>query len=122
MKDWTKITGLEANRLAEEQHIARPGTFNAIVLRWAGASQAPSFVKLKGTVQCLSCSRSTPFELEGMSGQVACAGCGNRYQLFNDSRDLGGVRTFILVASVFSRHVSSPASAPQLDVSEVASG
>jgi hypothetical protein len=120
MKDWIKITGLEANRIAEEQHIARPGTFNAIVLKWAGNSQPPSFVKLKGTVQCLGCSRSTPFQLEGMSGQVTCAGCRATYQLFNDSRDLGGVRTFILVASVFSRPVSSPSSAPQVDVSEVA--
>ena len=119
MNNWTKITGLEANRIAEEQHIARPGTFNGIVLRWIGHSEPPSFVKITGSVQCLSCSRSIPFQMEGMSGQASCAGCRIDYSLFYEECDVDGARSIILVASVHARLASVPAFPPAIDVTDV---
>jgi len=119
MKDWTKITGLEANRIAEEQHIARTGTFNGIVLKWTSGSEAPFFVKITGSLRCLSCSRSIPFEIDGMSGEASCDGCGVTYKLFRERCDLDGTVAIILVASVYSRPTGVTASPPVIDVTDV---
>lgn len=119
MKDWTIISGLEANRIAEVQRIAQPGTFNAVVFAWNGGSQPPSSVAVKGRLRCLGCSQSTPFEIKSMSGEVRCSGCSTTFSLFKDDCQMDGGVGFVMIASVFSRAVGQRAAAPVIEVTEV---
>ncbi len=118
---WEKVTGDAAVQLAERGNVARPGTFSAIVIKWTGDGKAPFFVKIAGTLTCGYCGTASQFDLDGMSGQVHCNGCGSAYNLFNTDKDIDGMEGRIIVASVYSHRQGTGITLPRLDISDVTS-
>jgi hypothetical protein len=118
--EWEKVTGSAAVQFAEEGNVARPGTFSAVAIKWNGAGKAPSSVTTVGSIKCGYCGTSVRFELEGMSSQVPCGGCGSAYSLFSTDNTIDGKEGRIIVASVFSHAQGTGIVLPQIDISDVA--